>query len=121
MREIIDKIDYNFKSKFYYNYDTSKNVWFRTGGKAKVFCIVDNEKELSIILQNLKDIPYEVIGAGSNILIRDSGYEGFLIKLAMIRIIPVDTSDIATKLARNGDKSKYSIRPSGGKGNFPKP
>ena len=81
MREIIDKIDYNFKSKFYYNYDTSKNVWFRAGGKAKVFCIVDNEKELSIILQNLKDIPYEVIGAGSNILIRDSGYEGFLIKL----------------------------------------
>ena len=81
MREIIDKIDYNFKTKFYYNYDTSKNVWFRTGGKAKVFCIVDNKKELSIILQNLKGIPYEVIGAGSNILIRDSGYEGFLIKL----------------------------------------
>ena len=81
MREIIDKIDYNFKTKFYYNYDTSKNVWFRAGGKAKVFCIVDNEKELSILLQNLKGIPYEVIGAGSNILIRDSGYEGFLIKL----------------------------------------
>ena len=54
MKEIIDKIDYNFKTKFYYNYDTSKNVWFRTGGKAKVFCIVENEKELSIILQNLK-------------------------------------------------------------------
>ena len=81
MKEIIDKIDYNFKTKFYYDYDTSKSVWFRTGGKAKVFCIVENEKELSIILQNLKDIPYEVIGAGSNILIRDSGYEGFLIKL----------------------------------------
>ena len=46
---------------------------------------------------------------------------GFLIKLAMIRIIPVDTSDIATKLARNGDKSKYSIRFSGGNGNFPSP
>ena len=46
---------------------------------------------------------------------------GFLIKFAIIRIIPVDTSDIATKLARNGDKSKYSISPSGGKGNFPRP
>ena len=81
MREIINKIDYNFKSKFYYNYDTSKNVWFRAGGKAKVFCIVDNEKELSIILQNIKGIPYEIIGAGSNILVRDKGFEGFLIKL----------------------------------------
>ena len=81
MREIIDKIDYNFKTKFYYNYDTSKNVWFRTGGKAKVFCVVDNEKELSIILKNIKDIPYEIIGVGSNILVRDKGYEGVLIKL----------------------------------------
>ena len=42
-------------------------------------------------------------------------------KFAAIRIMPVVTSDIATKLARNGDKSKYSIRFSGGKGNFPKP
>ena len=81
MREIIDKIDYNFKSKFYYNYDTSKNVWFRTGGKAKVFCVVDNEKELGIILKNIKDIPYEIIGLGSNFLVRDGGYEGVLIKL----------------------------------------
>ncbi len=81
MREIIDKIDYNFKTKFYYNYDTSKNVWFRTGGKAKVFCVVDNEKELSIILKNIGDIPYEIIGVGSNILVRDKGYEGVLIKL----------------------------------------
>jgi len=81
VREIIDKIDYNFKTKFYYNYDTSKNVWFRTGGKAKVFCVVDNEKELSIILKNIKDIPYEIIGVGSNILVRDKGYEGVLIKL----------------------------------------
>ena len=81
MREIIDKIDYNFKTKFYYNYDTAKNVWFRTGGKAKVFCVVDNEKELSIILKNIGDIPYEIIGGGSNILVRDGGYEGVLIKL----------------------------------------
>ena len=71
MREIIEKIDYNFNTKFQYNYDTSKNVWFRTGGKAKVFCVVDNEKELSIILKNIKDIPYEIIGLGSNILVRD--------------------------------------------------
>ena len=46
---------------------------------------------------------------------------GFLIKFAIISITPVDTSDIATKLARNGDRSKYSISPSGGKGNLPIP
>ena len=46
---------------------------------------------------------------------------GDLKKPLMININPADNSDIATKLARNGDKSKYSIRFSGGKGNFPRP
>ena len=45
----------------------------------------------------------------------------FLIKLAIIKIIPEDISDIATKLAINGDKPKYSVNPSGGRGNLPKP
>ena len=39
-------------------------------------------------------------------------------KPLITNIIPVDNSDIATKLARNGDKSKYSIKASGGKGNL---
>ena len=43
---------------------------------------------------------------------------GLLIKPAIIRMAPADNSDIATKLARNGDKSKYSINPSGGSGNL---
>ena len=46
---------------------------------------------------------------------------GFFIKPATIRIIPVNNSDIATTLAKNGGKLKYSIRPSGGKGNLPRP
>ena len=45
----------------------------------------------------------------------------FFKKLLIIKIIPVDNSDIATKLAMNGDRLKYSVRPSGGKGNLPKP
>ena len=36
-------------------------------------------------------------------------------------MIPEDNSDTATKLAKNGGKPKYSIRPSGGKGNLPRP
>ena len=42
-------------------------------------------------------------------------------KFAIINITPVDTSEIATKLARNGERPKYSVSPSGGKGNLPTP
>ena len=81
MKTLIKKISRNLNSKFYFNYDTSKYVWFRAGGKAAVFCLVYDENELQIILDKIRGIPYEIIGMGSNILIRDKGYEGILFKL----------------------------------------
>ena len=81
MIDIIKKISQNLNSKFYFDHDTSKNVWFRAGGKAKVFCLVYDESELEIILNNIPNISYEIIGAGSNILIRDCGFKGIILKL----------------------------------------
>ena len=81
MYNLINKISCKLKSKFYYDYDTSKHVWFRTGGKAAIFCIVYNEEELQIILDNIEDIKYEIMGAGSNLLIRDKGFNGIIFKL----------------------------------------
>ena len=43
---------------------------------------------------------------------------GFLIKPLIINTIPDNSSDKATKDANPGDKSKYSIKDSGGKGNL---
>ena len=44
--------------------------------------------------------------------------KGFLTKPLMININPESSSDIATVEAIAGDKSKYSINPWGGNGNF---
>ena len=77
----LKNIQKHLNSKFYFNYDMSKNLWFRTGGKATVFCLVFNEKELEIILNFIDDMNYEIIGAGSNILIRDNGFDGIIFKL----------------------------------------
>lgn len=81
MKKIILKISKDLKSKFYFDYDTSKNVWFRAGGNVAVFCLVYDDKELRFILKNIEGIPYEIIGAGSNILIRDKGFYGIIFKL----------------------------------------
>ena len=56
-------------------------TWFRTGGKADIYCVVSNENELEIILNHLDDIPIFVIGAGSNTLVREGGFNGIIIKL----------------------------------------
>ena len=34
MKNHIKKISQNLNSKFYFDYDMSKNVWFRAGGKS---------------------------------------------------------------------------------------
>ena len=81
MKKFFKNLSSKLKSKFYFDYDTSKNVWFRSGGKATVFCLVYDEKELEIIINNMRDYCYEIIGAGSNLLIRDRGYNGIILKL----------------------------------------
>ena len=77
-----EQIIKNLKSKFFFNYNISNFTWFRTGGQADLFCIVADENELEIILNNLSDeIPLFIIGVGSNVLIRDGGFRGLIIKL----------------------------------------
>ena len=75
--EIIKKL----RSKIYFNYNVGKLTWFRTGGEAKVFIIVENSHELEIILNELDNKNFYILGAGSNLLIRDKGFNGIIIKL----------------------------------------
>lgn len=78
----LKQISKNLKSKFFFDYKASNSTWFRTGGRADLFCIVADEYELEIILNDLKDdTSMFIIGMGSNVLIRDGGFRGLIIKL----------------------------------------
>ena len=56
---------------------------FRVGGPAKVFLTVRSEDILSNILLGLRDrnLPYFVLGNGSNLLVSDGGYDGVILYL----------------------------------------
>lgn len=72
----------DFKSKIKYDFDLSAITWFQTGGKANVYCHVYNDKDLKVILKQTPiEIPIFVLGAGSNVLVRDKGFRGIVIKL----------------------------------------
>ena len=77
LTKIIDKL----KSKIYFNYNIGKLTWFRTGGNARVYAIIENIDELEIILNEINSVKYCVLGSGSNLLVRDKGYDGLIIKL----------------------------------------
>ena len=70
-----------FNKNLYFNEKLSKYSWFNIGGKAKIFFKPDSEKQLETFLKK-NDEEITIIGAGSNILIRDGGIKGVTIKLS---------------------------------------
>ena len=60
----------------------SELTWFRAGGPAEVLYSPADEADLAYFLrQTPTDIPVTVIGLGSNLLVRDGGIEGVVIRL----------------------------------------
>jgi UDP-N-acetylmuramate dehydrogenase len=57
-------------------------TWFRVGGPAQILFSPADEEDLAYFLSNLADdIPVTVVGLGSNLLVRDGGVEGVVIRL----------------------------------------
>ena len=65
------------------NEPMKKHTSFRVGGPAKVFLVVHSEEILSKVLLSLKErnLPYFVLGNGSNLLVSDQGYDGVMVYL----------------------------------------
>lgn len=64
------------------NQPLSSLSWFRTGGPAQAFYMPEDDADLSYFLQKLPaDVPLAVIGASSNLIIRDGGVPGVVVRL----------------------------------------
>ena len=78
IKEIKNKIS----GKILFNENLSKYSWFNLGGAAKVVFKPKSLNELSLFLKNVKTFKnIKVLGAGSNTLIRDGGFDGVILKL----------------------------------------
>ena len=57
-------------------------TWFRVGGPAQVYFAPEDEADLAYFLKALpRDIPVTVVGVGSNLIVRDAGIAGVVIRL----------------------------------------
>lgn len=57
-------------------------TWFRVGGPAEVLFAPADEADLAYFLQTVgADVPVTVIGLGSNLLVRDGGIDGVVVRL----------------------------------------
>ena len=78
--ELITTID---KSKIKTNENMGKYTSFKTGGNAKFLVKVNTIDEIIHVLKIIKeqDIPLVVLGNGSNVLFKDEGFKGIVLKI----------------------------------------
>jgi UDP-N-acetylmuramate dehydrogenase len=58
-------------------------TWFRVGGRAQILFTPADEGDLAYFLANLpSEIPVYVVGVGSNLIVRDGGMPGVVIRLS---------------------------------------
>ncbi|HEY5167183.1 MAG TPA: UDP-N-acetylmuramate dehydrogenase [Pseudolabrys sp.] len=57
-------------------------TWFRVGGPAQAFFMPSDEDDLAYFLRNIPaELAVSVIGAGSNLIVRDGGVPGVVVRL----------------------------------------
>lgn len=70
------------RGRYTFKASMAEQTWFRVGGPADVlFKPVDLEDLITFLKQRSVDIPINIVGAGSNLLVRDGGLRGIVIRL----------------------------------------
>ena len=85
-------INKNFLSQ---NKKMSNLTWFGVGGLSKYYFQPSSEKDLvSFLKGNELNLPIYPLGAGSNIIIRDKGFNGIIIHFNKLKEISIDEKGI---------------------------
>lgn len=74
----------SLKGKLYFNYSLKNHTSLKIGGNAWVFFLPEDEEDLQNILSFSfrKKVPLTLIGNGTNLLIREGGIPGVVVKLS---------------------------------------
>lgn len=65
------------------NVPLGRLTWFKLGGPARFLCRPRDAAELAALVQRAQAeaVPLKVLGAGANVLIRDDGFDGVVVRL----------------------------------------
>lgn len=72
----------NVRGRYLFDVPLASTTWFRVGGAAQITFKPADLQDLCFFLEKRPmDIPLQVIGVGSNLLVRDGGVEGIVVRL----------------------------------------
>lgn len=83
MEKVIEQLRNSLKSSVLEKEPMKKHTSFRTGGEADLFIPIESIEDLKIALTVLKEnqIPFFIMGNGTNLLVRDGGYRGAVLQI----------------------------------------
>jgi len=78
LKELLPKV----RGRYLFDVPLAPTTWFRVGGPAQVTFKPADLQDLCFFLKNRpQSLPIHIIGVGSNLLVRDGGVEGVVIRL----------------------------------------
>ena len=94
------------KNNIFYDEPMIKHTSFKVGGPADCFLKVRDIEELKNILELIKkyNISYVVFGNGSNMIVRDKGYRGIVIKIDINKFELIEENDEQKLIVGAGNK-----------------
>lgn len=70
------------RGRYRFDADLSKSNWFQVGGAAEVLFKPQDAEDLAHFIQHKPEgVPITVIGVGSNLIVRDGGIDGVVVRL----------------------------------------
>ena len=99
------------RGKIRYNIPLAKYTWFGVGGPAEIFFEPADIEDLALMVKNKKNRPLTILGGGSNLLVRDGGVLGIVVKLTKPFSSITHENDTITVGAgvRNFELCKYAM------------
>lgn len=107
------------KNQIFENEPMYKHTTFKVGGNASLFVVAKSEIDVKNVLHisNEYNIPLYILGNGSNILVKDTGFNGIMLKIELSHIefiekennieITVGAGYKLGKLSRRISKKRY--------------
>ena len=81
MKLLSKEIEFKLGKKILLNEKLANYSWFNLGGPSEIFFKPENIQDIIFFLKETKPQKINILGAGSNTLIRDGGIKGITIKL----------------------------------------
>ena len=97
-----------------FNYKLGKKTWFGTGGNCNLFLEVSSTNQLITTIKLAKKfVPIFIIGSWSNVIIRDGGFKGIVMRLGGdFKKIEIDYNNCILSIgagAKDSEVSKFCV------------